>query len=108
MSLYAALEYNEVFSKAAALSPSVWCAPDQTAEMIRKASIRRDTVIYMDYGSKEMKFRKNMARHYGRTAALLMEKGVYLTSRIVPGGEHCEASWERQIPYFMSTLFYDP
>ena len=80
----------------------------QTAEMIRKASIRRDTVIYMDYGSKEMKFRKNMARHYGRTAALLMEKGVYLTSRIVPGGEHCEASWERQIPYFMSTLFYDP
>ncbi|MBR1845885.1 MAG: alpha/beta hydrolase [Oscillospiraceae bacterium] len=108
MSLYAALEYNEVFSKAAALSPSVWCAPDQTAEMIRNASIRRDTVIYMDYGSEEMQFRKKMARHYGRTAALLMEKGVYLTSRIVPGGKHCEASWERQIPYFMSTLFYNP
>ncbi len=108
MSLYAALEYNNVFSRVAALSPSIWCDPDQVGEMIRRASIRPDTVIYMDYGSKEMKFRKNMARHYGRTAALLVEKGVYLTSRIVPGGEHCEASWERQIPYFMSTLFYDP
>ena len=37
---------------------------------------------------------------------LLLERGVLLDSRIVPGGEHCEASWERQIPFFMDTLFY--
>ena len=30
-----------------------------------------------------------------------------LTSRIVPWGDHCEASWERQIPFFMSTLLYE-
>ena len=28
-------------------------------------------------------------------------------SRIVPNGEHCEASWEKQIPFFMNTLMYD-
>ena len=108
MSLYAVLEYNETFSRAAALSPSVWCAPDQLAELIQRASVRPDTVVYMDYGSREMKFHRDMARYYSRTAALLVEKGVHLTSRIVPGGNHCEASWERQIPFFMSTLFYNP
>ena len=29
-----------------------------------------------------------------------------LTSRIVPGGEHCEASWENQNPFFISALLY--
>ena len=32
---------------------------------------------------------------------------VLLNCRIVPGGEHNEASWERQIPFFMDTLLYD-
>ena len=29
---------------------------------------------------------------------------VNLALRIVPGGTHCEASWERQIPIFMDCL----
>jgi len=29
-----------------------------------------------------------------------------LESRIVPGSDHSEASWERQIPFFMDTLLY--
>lgn len=29
-----------------------------------------------------------------------------LESRIVPGGDHNETSWERQIPFFMDTLLY--
>ena len=40
-------------------------------------------------------------------AALLLERGVRLTCRIVPGGEHCEASWEKQIPFFIETLMYE-
>ena len=27
-------------------------------------------------------------------------------SRVVPKGEHTEASWEKQIPIFLETLFY--
>ena len=30
-----------------------------------------------------------------------------MESRIVPGGEHNEASWEKQVPFFMDVLFYD-
>ena len=33
--------------------------------------------------------------------------GLRKVRRIVPGGEHCEACWEEQIPFFMPILFYD-
>lgn len=108
MSLYAVLEYNEVFSKAAALSPSIWFATGQLAKMIRQAKLAPDTVVYMDYGSREMKFHGNMERQFGAVTSLLLERRIALTSRIVPGGNHCEASWERQIPFFLGTLLYEP
>ena len=38
------------------------------------------------------------------TAHLLMTKRVNLAMRIVPGGNHSEASWEKQIPIFMDCL----
>ena len=37
-------------------------------------------------------------------AQLLLKKRVNLTFRIVPGGTHSEASWEKQIPVFMDCL----
>jgi len=38
------------------------------------------------------------------TAYLLLTKRVNLTMRIVPGGNHSEASWEKQVPIFMECL----
>lgn len=106
MSLYALMKYNHVFSKAAALSPSLWVAPKKVKEMINRAVLQPDTVLYMDYGSEELVSHKGMHRIFGDVTALLIQKGVMVNSRIVPYGEHCEASWERQIPFFMKTLLY--
>ena len=61
----------------------------------------------MDYGSRELGNHKRILRQFSRMNKLLLERGVLLDSRIVPGGEHCEASWERQIPFFLNTLLYD-
>ena len=107
MALYAVLEYNQVFSRAAALSPSLWVAPERVARMIRGADIAAGTVLYMDYGSRELYNHEVMAGQFSRAAAQLLDRGIFLTCRIVPGGEHCEASWERQIPFFIETLLYD-
>ena len=41
-----------------------------------------------------------------RFTGVLLEKRIRLTARIVPGGRHCEASWEKQIPFFLPTLLY--
>lgn len=106
MSLYAVLEYNHVFGRAAALSPSIWTDPGKVSEMIKKAEIAPNTVLYLDYGSEELRNHEGMKVGFAKTTAQLVEKGLMVESRIVPGGRHCEASWERQIPFFMQTLQY--
>ena len=106
MSLYALMEYNRYFSRAAALSPSLWVAPGRIERLIKTARLNPDTTLYMDYGSRELGNHTGMASGFGRFAQLLMERRVNLTCRIVPGGDHSEASWERQIPFFMDALFY--
>lgn len=107
MSLFAVTAYNDVFSRAAALSPSVWLVQGRMAPMIRQSQFAPGTVVYMDYGSREMGNHAGMLQCYMDTACALMERGVYLSSRIVPNGDHCEACWEEQIPFFMAALFYD-
>ena len=106
MSLYALLEYNQVFSRAAALSPSLWTAPDKLAEMIEKANVDPNTVLYMDYGSEEFDNHDDMHNDFCELSSMLLKKGIMMNLRIVPGGSHCEASWEEQVPFFMRTLLY--
>ena len=107
MSLYAITAYNAVFSRAAALSPSVWLVKNRMARLIRQAELAPDTVIYMDYGQREMGNHQGMLRCFMNTADALLEKGALVTSRIVPNGDHCEACWEEQIPFFMHILTYN-
>lgn len=106
MTLYAVLEYNHVFSKGAALSPSLWTSPKNLRNMITHSEIGPDTVLYMDYGSEEFGNHKNQRKAFGELATLLMWHKVNLNCRIVPGGNHSEGSWEKQIPFFMNTLLY--
>ena len=106
MSLYAVLKYNDTFSGAAALSPSLWVAPAKLNNLIREADLHPGTTIYTDYGSDETGFYPKIQTQFAKTVSLLMQRQVMVTSRIVPGGTHCEACWERQIPYVMNTLLY--
>lgn len=104
MSLYAISVYNHVFGKAACLSPSLWVDFGKVMEFVAKSNIRPGTNIFMDYGELEL------ANHFASQEALvaishmLLAKKANLTLRILPGGEHCEASWEKEIPVFMDCL----
>ena len=106
MSLYALSRFNGDFSRAAALSPSLGFGPLKLEKLLRGARMGRDTVLYMDMGETEMAWRgtPRLFRHF---CGLLLEKGVRLTARVVPDGEHNEASWEKQIPFFLPTLLYE-
>lgn len=104
MALYGACTYNHIFQRAACLSPSLWVAPGKVLEMVARAHIRRDTTIYMDYGALEMFNHAANAEAIISTSHLLMTKRVNLAMRIVPDGNHSEASWEKQIPIFMDCL----
>ncbi|MBQ3252605.1 MAG: alpha/beta hydrolase [Oscillospiraceae bacterium] len=104
MALYGATAYNRVFQRAACLSPSLWVDRAQVLKMIADARMENDTCIYMDYGSVEIYNHTDNAEALIETAHLLLKKRVDLTLRIIPGGTHSEASWEKQIPIFMECL----
>ena len=58
----------------------------------------------MDYGENEMFNHAATQESMISTAHLLLTKRVNLTLRIVPGGDHSEASWEKQVPFIMDAL----
>ena len=104
MSVYAATVYNHVFGRAACLSPSLWVEPEKVRKMVERTDVGGDSVIYMDYGSQELANHEDILSILGKSADQLLKKGVHLSFRIVPGGTHCEASWEKQIPIFVECL----
>ena len=61
----------------------------------------------MDYGENELGNHEVMAGQFARVTSQLLTRGIKLTCRIIPNGDHCEASWQRQIPFFINTLLYD-
>lgn len=107
MAIYAVSRYNHIFSRAAALSPYVTPVVKPLSKLIKKSDIGADTVVYMDYGQQEFAQHPQHIKDFCRISADLCEKGVAVNSRVVPNGEHTEASWEKQIPIFLETLFYD-
>ena len=104
MALYGCCAFNHVFQRAACLSPSIWINPGRIIELVARAHIKNDTCIYMDYGSQEMYNHAANAEALMSTSHLLLSKRVNLAMRVVPGGTHSEASWEKQIPIFMDCL----
>lgn len=108
MTLYAMSRYGRYFSRGAALSPSLWVNGVSALPFIKNGSFRRDAIIYMDYGSREFANHSTQRAVFAETCAALIQKGVNLTARVVPGGVHSEESWERQVPYFMHVLGFLP
>ncbi len=106
MSLYAITAYNDVFSRAAALSPSIGFGVPGMDAMLRGGHMAPDTVIYMDFGEKELAWHRRLPGRWRAVNRALLQRGALLTSRIVPGGDHCEASWERQLPFAIPTLLF--
>ncbi|MBR5093688.1 MAG: alpha/beta hydrolase [Oscillospiraceae bacterium] len=104
MSLYAVVQYNAVFSRAAALSPSLWVDPKALAELIRSRDLRSPTSIYMDMGSGEVAGHRHALSGMFDVAKLLTKSGADVAARVVPGAMHCEAAWEERIPVFFQYL----
>ena len=98
---------NDVFSRAAALSPSIWVSPEKLSGLVGRAKLEPGTVLYMDYGSREMGNHDGMRKGFAEMCSKIMIRGIHLTSRLVPGGTHSEASWEKQLPFMIHTLMYE-
>lgn len=112
MSLYAVSQYNHVFGRAAALSPTIAIDMKRIKKFINNSKMADDTVVYIDYGTEEFGIKEfsrfdNVEQDYKDINNILLSNHVRLTSRIIPNGTHCEASWEKQLPFFINTLLYE-
>jgi predicted alpha/beta superfamily hydrolase len=105
MTIWALLTHGDTFSRGAALSPYFLFTPNEIKEAIRTATFR-PTVLYMDMGQEELRT-AGERELYGQISAMLVEKEVLVTSRVVPGGLHSELSWEKQLPIMFSVLLYE-
>ncbi len=103
MTLFALCRYPDVFKGGAALSPSLWVAPERVGEMLE--GIAQNTSLYIDYGEEELK-RHGEPQKEGLRRCLdtLIGKGVPFDFRLIAHGGHNEKSWRRQIPCFLRTL----
>ena len=107
MSLYAAVEYNRVFSRAAALSPSLWVSPSKMKEMIRSHPLSDPTRIYIDMGTREIDPKRRALAAMFDVSKALSKAGADVSANVIPGAEHNEAAWEKRIPDFMNYLTGD-
>ena len=117
MSVYAAAAFNQVFSKAACLSSTIGPGMNLLLPDIAEAPLNPDTRVYLSWGEKEAYFGRKAAEHpvhplITRTAKnnyiaaeLFRQKGCTAEVFFQPGGEHCEADWEKQVPEFMDFLW---
>ena len=82
-------------------------SPEKLSGLVGRAKLEPGTVLYMDYGSQEMGSHEGMRREFAEMCSKIMVRGIHLTSRLVPGGIHSEASWEKQLPFVFHTLMYE-
>ena len=108
MTLFALSKYGKYFSRGAALSPSLWVSGGEMPAFVKDGKLGKDTLLYTDYGSEEFSNHPAQRKVFAQTCAYLIERGVNVAARVVKGGTHCEASWEKSVPYFMNVLGFEP
>lgn len=103
ISYYATIAYNDVFSCAACLSPSLWANNEKLINLTKKAKLDPDTLFYLDYGSEETngKFFKRANVSFWNCIEILKNKSINLSIKVVQGAYHNEESWERRVPTFI-------
>ncbi len=105
MTLYALCKYPQVFSGGAALSPSLWVAPEKCRDLILGADCKRFPALYLDYGEKELENHgKRQKAGLSFCFEALLGRNAPFHFHLIRGGVHNEKSWRAQIPSFLEEL----
>ena len=114
MALYAGIHYNQWISKTACISTAMgFCMPALMKDL-KESYIDPDTRIYLSWGTKEAYGIENIwqedissitYRNHKKVHDKLWEKGANARMDCQVGGGHCEADWEKLVPFFMNYLW---
>ena len=102
MSLYGLARYPQIFSRAAALSPSLWTDLVGCGQLLDE--LPADARLWLDYGEVELcQHGKNQARAL-RMAEEKLSGRAGCEFHIIAGGRHDEASWRARLPQVLAFL----
>jgi len=105
ISMYAAIEYPEVFGKAGVFSPSFWFSEGQAFWQVLEKGLRKDLKIYMICGSEESRNMKSDVLAMTRTLLTAGFAPGQVYQKIHTDGDHKEWYWAREFPQAMFWLF---
>ena len=118
MAIYGLVRYNQYFSKGACVSSALgFCQPQMMREMnhaLENNLIHPDTRAFLSWGTYEAKGVKDVnmidkfSGTYRRNKAVankFLKAGARPQLYCQVRGGHCEADWEKQVPFFMEFLW---
>lgn len=108
MSLYCIAKYNDIYSKAACVSPTMDICLDELLNVIHESNMNKNTKIYLDFGSQEVKRKERFAFCMDELLQInhaFSNHNCSTYPNVVVGGTHSEASWETIVPVFIEYLY---
>ena len=112
ISLYAAIKYNNIFSKVGAFSTAVWFKKDELFKFIEK-NYKLDLTIYLDIGTKETSDAENKEFNkiyltdtieLNQLFLELLQPKEKLKLVIGENATHSEKAWEKRFPEFIKFI----
>lgn len=107
LTLYTVLHYNEYFSKAAVISPSVVPAIESFRKEVQ-GKLSADTRIFFSWGTAEYAPAYNdlVAQYIRELEAEVQKQDVKTYLFCQEDGLHNEGSWEHQVPAWMHFMWF--
>lgn len=103
MALYTVIKYNNYFSKAACLSPSISICKNELKQELKV--INPDTKIYFSFGTNEVQSVTKMTNDLQEFVDYLDKQGASGYLNVVNNGNHNEASWEKENAVYLNYLW---
>ncbi len=105
MALYGIVKFNQVFSKAAVISPAIQPAMDYFRSDITGGVLNPDTRIFFSWGTNELHYNSGLENRIREVEWLAQQKGARTYLLRNEGGDHNEASWQHEVPHWMHFLW---
>lgn len=116
MALFAAVHYNQWFSKAACISTAMGFCMNGLMEDLYQNIMDPDTRVYLSWGTKEAHGLEDREHEdtssytykcHKRVEEKIKTSDASVKLRCQVGGGHCEADWEKLVPEFMGFLWLE-
>lgn len=108
MALYMIIKHNDLYSKAACLSPSILFMFDEMFNLLKNTKLNKNSKVYLDFGTRELRYKNKITHAMHALFDLNHEfqnKGINCFPNLIQHGEHNEATWEKTVPIFLKYFF---